>query len=72
VSVRLRPMAAGDLAAVAELERALFGAEAWSVDMLAAELAAAATGRYYLVAEQAGAVAGYAGLLAPGGGRRMC
>jgi len=69
VSVRLRPMAAGDLAAVAELERALFGEEAWSVDMLAAELAAAATGRYYLVAEQAGTVAGYAGLLAPGGGQ---
>jgi ribosomal-protein-alanine N-acetyltransferase len=62
-------MAGPDLAAVARLEQALFGEEAWSVDMLAAELAAAGTGRYYLVAEEAGAVAGYAGLLAPGGGQ---
>ncbi len=69
MSVRLRLMAAPDLAAVARLERALFGEEAWSMDMLAAELAAAPAGRYYLVAEEAGTVAGYAGLLAPGGGQ---
>lgn len=69
MSVRLRPMAGRDLAAVARLEQALFGEEAWTVDMLTAELAAGGTGRYYLVAEEAGAVAGYAGLLAPGGGQ---
>jgi [ribosomal protein S18]-alanine N-acetyltransferase len=69
VSVRLRPMTGPDLAVVSQLEKALFGVEAWSVDMLAAELAAAETGRYYLVAEEAGTVAGYAGLLAPGGGQ---
>ena len=69
MSVQLRPMAGPDLAAVARLEQALFGEEAWSVDMLAAELAAAGTGRFYLVAEETGVVAGYAGLLAPGGGQ---
>jgi ribosomal-protein-alanine N-acetyltransferase len=69
MSARLRPMTGRDLTAVARLEQALFGEEAWSVDMLAAELAAAGTGRYYLVAEVAGTVAGYAGLLAPGGGQ---
>ena len=69
MSVRLRLMAGRDLAAVARLEQALFGEEAWSVDMLAAELAAAGTGRFYLVAEETGVVAGYAGLLAPGGGQ---
>ena len=62
-------MTGRDLTAVARLEQALFGEEAWSVDMLAAELAAAGTGRYYLVAEEAGTVAGYAGLLAPSGGQ---
>jgi ribosomal-protein-alanine N-acetyltransferase len=62
-------MTGRDLPAVARLEQALFGEEAWSVDMLAAELAAAGTGRYYLVAEEAGTVAGYAGLLAPSGGQ---
>jgi len=69
MSVRLRLMAGRDLTAVARLEQALFGEEAWSVDMLAAELAAVGSGRYYLVAEEAGTVAGYAGLLAPGGGQ---
>jgi [ribosomal protein S18]-alanine N-acetyltransferase len=69
MSARLRPMTGRDLTAVARLEQALFGEEAWSVDMLAAELAAAGTGRYYLVAEVAGTVAGYAGLLAPAGGQ---
>ncbi|HEY6276839.1 MAG TPA: ribosomal protein S18-alanine N-acetyltransferase [Streptosporangiaceae bacterium] len=67
MSVRLRPMAGRDLAAVARLEEALFGDEAWSADMLAGELAG--TGRYYLVAEDDGVLAGYAGLLAPGGGQ---
>ena len=69
MSAQLRPMTGRDLTAVARLEQALFGEEAWSVDMLAAELAAVGSGRYYLVAEEAGTVAGYAGLLAPGGGQ---
>jgi len=68
MSVALRPMARGDLAAVARLEVALFGEEAWSVDMLATELAGE-PGRYYLVAADGGVIAGYAGMLAAGGGQ---
>ena len=49
----LREMAAGDLETVARLEGELFGAEAWSLDLLAAELAASpghrADRRYVIV-----------------------
>jgi ribosomal-protein-alanine N-acetyltransferase len=69
VSVVVRRMGGPDLAAVALLETAVFGEEAWSADMLAAELAGEPGGRYYLVAEEDGALAGYGGLLAPGGGQ---
>ena len=51
---RLREMAAGDLEAVARLEYELFGAEAWSRDLLAAELAASqgpGADRRYVVVE---------------------
>lgn len=51
---RLREMAAGDLEAVARLEGELFGAEAWSRDLLAAELAASqgpGADRRYVVVE---------------------
>jgi [ribosomal protein S18]-alanine N-acetyltransferase len=68
MSVDLRPMARADLPAVARLEVALFGEEAWSAGMLAGELAGE-PGRYYLVAADDGAIAGYAGMLAPGGGQ---
>ena len=50
----LREMAAGDLEAVARLEGELFGAEAWSRDLLAAELAAShgpMADRRYVVVE---------------------
>ncbi|MEA1303620.1 GNAT family N-acetyltransferase [Actinomyces oris] len=50
----LREMAAGDLEAVARLEGELFGAEAWSRDLLAAELAASqgpGADRRYVVVE---------------------
>lgn len=69
MSVLLRPMTGADLSAVAVLEVALFGEDAWSADMLATELAGEPGGRYYLVAEADGVIAGYAGLLAPGGGQ---
>jgi ribosomal-protein-alanine N-acetyltransferase len=69
MSVMLRPMARADVPAVAELEIAVFGQEAWSADMLAGELAGQPAGRYYLVAEDDGMIAGYAGLLAVGGGQ---
>ena len=51
---RLREMAAGDLEAVARLESELFGAEAWSRELLAAELAASqgpGADRRYVVVE---------------------
>ena len=50
----LREMAAGDLEAVARIEGELFGAEAWSLDLLAAELAAShgpMADRRYVVVE---------------------
>ena len=68
MSVVLRPMVSSDVPAVAKLEVALFGEEAWSPDMLACELAGE-PGKYYLVAAEEGVIAGYAGLLAPGGGQ---
>jgi [ribosomal protein S18]-alanine N-acetyltransferase len=67
--ISLRPMTRADLPAVLRLEHALFGAEAWTEGMLASELAGVASGRYYLVAEDAGGLVGYAGLLTPGGGQ---
>jgi [ribosomal protein S18]-alanine N-acetyltransferase len=68
MSVVLRPMASADVSAVARLEVALFGEEAWSPDMLASELAGE-PGKYYLVAAEDGVIAGYAGMLAAGGGQ---
>jgi ribosomal-protein-alanine N-acetyltransferase len=62
-------MTHGHLPAVIRLEHDLFGDEAWSEAMLAAELDGAASGRYYLVAEDGGVLVGYAGLLSPGGGQ---
>ncbi|HEX6933640.1 MAG TPA: ribosomal protein S18-alanine N-acetyltransferase [Streptosporangiaceae bacterium] len=62
----LRPMTHADIDAVLELERAVFGAEAWSRQMLAGELDQQPASRYYLVADDGGRVAGYAGLLGPG------
>ena len=50
----LREMAAGDLEIIARLEGELFGAEAWSRDLLAAELAAShgpRADRRYVVVE---------------------
>lgn len=68
MSVILRPMGLDDVAAVADLEEALFGAEAWSPELLAAEVTADPGSRYYLVADDAGVVTGYGGLLAQAGG----
>ena len=68
MSVVLRPMATVDVPAIAKLEAALFGEEAWSQDMLASELAGE-PGRYYMVAAEQDVITGYAGLLAPGGGQ---
>jgi len=63
----LRRVAASDLDAIDALEQATFPSDAWSRELLAAELAGEHT--HYLVAvDDADAVIGYAGLLAPRGG----
>lgn len=67
MSPQLRPMTSADLDHVLGLELALFGEEAWSRQMLAGELGQQPASRYYLVAEEAGTIVGYAGLLAAGG-----
>jgi ribosomal-protein-alanine N-acetyltransferase len=59
-------MKLSDLPGILELEHALFGEEAWSELMLHGELAQQPASRHYLVAEDAGAIVGYAGLLAAG------
>ena len=59
----LRTMMLADLDAVLALEHALFGEEAWSRQMLEGELAEQPRSRYYLVADDGGAITGYAGLL---------
>jgi len=66
MSPTLRPMTMADMGAVLKLERELFGEEAWSRAMLAGELAQQSKSRHYLVADDGGVVAGYAGLLAAG------
>ena len=60
----LRRAGVGDLDAIMAIEQATFATDAWSSDLMRAELANAHT--YYLIAE-ADAVEGYAGLLAPQG-----
>jgi [ribosomal protein S18]-alanine N-acetyltransferase len=66
VTAVLRPMTEADLDLVAELELALFGEEAWSKEMLIGELSQQPASRHYLVAEDGGQIAGYAGLLGAG------
>jgi [ribosomal protein S18]-alanine N-acetyltransferase len=55
-----------DLDSVLALELALFGAEAWSRQMLAGELTQQPATRYYVVADDDGMIVGYAGLMAAG------
>lgn len=62
----LRLMTPADLDAVLLLEIDLFGDEAWSRQMLEGELAEQPRSRYYLVADDDGAIAAYAGLLVAG------
>jgi len=68
VSVALRPMTVADLDAVVELERQVFGDEAWTRQMLADELKQQPASRHYIVAAGCdGEIVGYAGLLWAGG-----
>lgn len=59
----LRPMRLTDLPAVMALEEELFAPDTWTAAMYRDELAQTDT-RHYLVAEDDGAVVGYAGLIA--------
>jgi [ribosomal protein S18]-alanine N-acetyltransferase len=65
-NIVIRPMTMADLDRVVELEHRVFDAEAWTRQMLAGELEQQPASRYYLVADDNGQVAGYAGLLAAG------
>jgi [ribosomal protein S18]-alanine N-acetyltransferase len=67
VSVALRSMTEADLKQVVELEQDVFGAEAWTPEMLLGELAQQPATRHYLVAYDDGGIVGYAGLLGAGG-----
>ena len=69
MSVVLRPMGRDDVPAVAAMEEALFGPEAWSPDLLATEVTTDPASRYYIVADDDGVIAGYGGLLAQRGGQ---
>lgn len=60
VITTLRPLGPDDVPAVAAMERAIFP-DPWTEKAFREELAA--PGRRYLVAEEGGVVAGYAGLL---------
>lgn len=69
-STAIRDMAPADLARIARMEAELFGAEAWSLRLLEAELAAAGApqpDRRYIVVEEAGRPVGYAGVYHAGG-----
>jgi ribosomal-protein-alanine N-acetyltransferase len=59
-------MTMADLEPILELEQAVFGAEAWTRQMLAGELEQQPASRYYLIAEDEGGIAGYGGLLGAG------
>jgi [ribosomal protein S18]-alanine N-acetyltransferase len=63
MSRSLRAMIPDDLEAVLALELSLFGEEAWSRQMLEAELAEQPRSRYYLIAADDGVITGYGGLL---------
>lgn len=65
--MNLRRATPDDLAAIMALERASFPTDAWSDAMMREELASSHS--YYLVAEQAGRLVGYAGLRAPRGAK---
>jgi [ribosomal protein S18]-alanine N-acetyltransferase len=66
VTAVLRPMTDSDLDIVVALELAVFGEEAWTKEMLAGELKQQPASRHYVVAEDDGKIAGYAGLLGAG------
>ena len=65
--MNLRAATPDDLGAIMALERASFPTDAWSDAMMREELAS--PHGFYVVAEEAGRLVGYAGLRAPRGGK---
>ena len=63
----LREMTDADMPRIMTLEQELFPDDAWTPEMFAAELAQPAARRLYLVAEEAGTLTGYAGMMFTGG-----
>lgn len=61
----IRPATLDDLDAIWAIESAVFGAEAWSLEMMREELAADHR-QYFTVVADEGSVIGYGGLLAVG------
>jgi ribosomal-protein-alanine N-acetyltransferase len=60
-------MGRADMAAIIKLERKLFPDDAWTPEMFAAEFAQPPDRRRYLVADDAGTLVGYAGMMFTGG-----
>ena len=65
--IRLREMSKADMPRIMALEQELFPEDAWTSEMFAGEFAQPASRRLYLVAEEGGAVIGYAGMMFTGG-----
>ena len=63
---QLRRAGAADVPAIMAIETAMFPTDAWSPEMMAAEIAGP-HGHYLVAQAEDGAVDGYAGLLAPRG-----
>ena len=64
MSVTLRDMTRADLPAVLELEEELFAPDTWTAAMYRDELSLTDTRHYLVAVDEAGAVVGYAGLIA--------
>ena len=66
-AVTLRAFRWWDIETVRRMEQDLFPEDPWSVEMFWSELADVPHSRYYVIAEQDGEIAGYAGLMAQPG-----
>jgi len=64
VTVTLRDMTRADLPAVLAMEEELFAPDTWTAAMYRDELARTDTRHYLVAVDEAGAVVGYAGLIA--------
>jgi len=67
VTVSLRPMRWWDIEPILPVERDLFPYDAWTAEQFWSELAGVPGTRWYVVAEDAGELVGYAGLAGAGG-----